>query len=162
MNKQTKRNLDRVQRDIASSVVIGKIIQAKNGLAKASFLPGEVHDSIPLVQHFGFASMPPRETPCLAVNNGNREKMAIVNTIGQAPATLKEGDACLYSTKSFICLSGSTVSISNGTSDLVALLSKLCECLLTATVLTESGPKPLSTIADIGKLKGAIDAFIAR
>lgn len=162
MNKQAKRNIDKLQRQVASSVAVGKILAAKEGEAKAEFSPNEIHESVPLVQHFGFSSIPPANSPCIAVNNGNRSTMAIISTAGKSPARLKEWEACFYSKKSFIHLAGDKIKVSNGTSDLVELLSKLCEALATATVPTESGPKPLSTSAQIVTLKGEIDAFIAR
>lgn len=162
MNKQTKRAVDKLQRQVASNVVMGKILAANENSAKVAFSPDEVHEAVPMVQHFGFASRPPANSPCLAVNNGNRATMAIINSAGKCPTSLKEGDACLYSKKSFIHLAGDKLRVSNGTSDLLELLAKLCNALVTATVPTESGPKPLSTLGEISTIKGELDAFIHR
>ncbi|MBU90380.1 hypothetical protein CMO94_02460 [Candidatus Woesearchaeota archaeon] len=100
-NKFLTQTINKITRKITLITGFGKKISQEKDYIKAEFLKGEVYKKVPIIQHYGFKSVPPKDSDLFAVCNGRRENLTIVGSKKKdvEPTDVEEGEISLYGKK---------------------------------------------------------------
>jgi len=133
-------------------------------VVKLSLMADEVKDGVERFQRYGFTSNPPAGSEAVVVFvSGDREHGVVVaeNHRASRKKGLAEGESALYNSEgSFIHLkNGGKVIISNGTEELVSILSDLVQGVLDARTNTLNGPQPLLPAGPFTTAKSKLDSM---
>lgn len=82
-----RRLIEKIWRRFRLILSGGTVVKTDGNTAQVSLLPGEVKDSVPIMFQYGFRSVPPNESKCLVLSDGERDSSAII-----ASAMKKERD----------------------------------------------------------------------
>ena len=136
---------------------------SKTQSAQAELYDAEVHDDAQVWQQFGLTSVPPngsegialflggeRRTPLiiatenkeLRIKNLKSGEVALYSSCGDT-ITLKSDNSIAVKTNKF-SVEAENISIGSKESELVDILSQICQKLSTATTITMMGPQLLS------------------
>ena len=100
-DKTTRSIIGKLQRKLKLILGLGKKISQEDSYVKAKFLDSEVYDKVPFMQHWGFKSVPPKDSDLLGICNGDRENLIIIGSKKKpSEPDLKEGEASIYADKS--------------------------------------------------------------
>lgn len=100
----------------------------KNEKYQIELLPGEVRDNIEIMQHFGYKSVPPKETIGLTLSIGGvRDDTIIIATGNKTAPEVKEGESTIYNNFSeriellekMMILNGEVININGDSKQLV-------------------------------------------
>ncbi len=164
-DKTTRSIITKIQRKLKLTIGLGKKISQEDNYIKAKFLDSEVYDKVPFMQHWGFKSVPPKESDLLGVCNGDRENLIIIGSKKKSSEpTLNEGDVSVYADKA-VQIKAQKLSINcddtNPFEEIVNAIEKINNDLnsLSKNLLKGTNiPTPISdTKTETDKIKEACD-----
>lgn len=144
-------------------LLVGKCVisTVASGKYQVELLAGETREDIALKQHFGFKSIPTKNTTGITLSFGGlRDDTIIICTDNSDAPELKEGESCLYNNftekiellEKLINLKGETININGDSKQLVThaelnsalqdMLSQLNSHTHTTTATVGSSPAP--------------------
>lgn len=165
-DKTTRTILNKLQRKLKLIIGLGKKISQEDNYIKTKFLDSEVYDKVPFMQHWGFKSVPPKDSDLLGICNGDRENLIIIGSKKKATEpNLKEGETCIHADTSAKIKAQKLKIDCDGTNpfkELVSAIEKINLDLSSLSRNLQSGtgiPTPISNIkTETGKIKEACDA----
>ena len=168
MNKAIKRIFEQVENRFHLILSKGIIHRLKDGEAQVAFPQGGTIDEVPMIQQYGFKSLPPKGSIAVLVSDGTRRRSVIVGTKGPGPEpTLADGEACIFGKDTLIkaaddqiTLKAAKFKIGSPTVDLVKLIEELLEALANAKVANDAAFAP--TILKINGIKVKWGQLVAK
>lgn len=149
MNKTIRKTFEMIAAMFQSILTGSKVSMTGKGGIQVS-KDGEVYDGLQVASQYGFYSLPPVDSDVLLLSNGDTQTKVIIAAKKGALPSIKEGEACVYSTKK-VLIKAPKLAIGQGENELIGLLAKLLTEIPKLTTVDGKGLNPNAVLQDIGK-----------
>jgi len=141
---------------IASVVVRGKVHATEGNKAQVTYQGDSTREGVPIVTPYGFVSIPPKGSDCVAIGSDD----SVIVAIEDEKPGVNLGDSAIYSGDASVRASNGKLAIEANGDELLSLLTEVLDAVSNAR--TEDGKGLLEpTKQKLDALKGKIEGMMA-